>query len=438
MHIIRYYRHTQTSEQDYDPSSSNWLDLTVFHPIPSTCITFHELRGKYGHYHIPVALLGFTTPAKKPRIFNPFAIKSYSYITVTFHQLFFLFDSLREEDRFLCTMVLPNMPVHFYFDIDGTSSHLLNNDLACAQELVDTFSDFFQSQFHRLPDLSGMHWETASNDKKISLHCHIGSEALINLEHMKLFCKRYEQYLKDHSDPTTLLLRSYRDLNTGAITLDPTTSKPVYDHALDFSVYSNNRVFRLCGNRKPDGPLLRYVSFHLQLPNGSYTDDLPLTCHELLWRGMPNYALPSSLLQYDAMMMMDDTKVAAKKSIKTIIRGPRFNLSSHHELVYYILSPLLTSRMECDSYIHVDLNQRRLHGYCKSQTTPCHNLSTSGNVIHRSNRITFTLCCRQENMITAHVRCLSPRCSAFATQMIQVHSDEKVQEFVNKIFTQIV
>ena len=55
-----------------------------------------------------------------------------------------------------------------------------------------------QSSFGRLPDLTGMHWETSCSEKKFSLHCHIITEAFINIQEYKRFIESFIAFIEDN------------------------------------------------------------------------------------------------------------------------------------------------------------------------------------------------------------------------------------------------
>lgn len=201
--------------------------------------------------------------------------RTFSYLAVPFRTLVEqVWPRLPREDRNLAALVLPDRPVHYYADLDGRFEWALQADAAerCRQEFLYEFDAYFRQRFGRAPRLDGMHWERALHPAKLSLHVHITSEAFATHVDLKEFARGFRVHLEQRSSTeTSFVCRRVR-------------SGQAFECLVDDSVYNKHSLLRLCGNCKPHGPTLEYW------PHSSVVwKDV-----DLLWRGLPNYALPSA------------------------------------------------------------------------------------------------------------------------------------------------
>ena len=108
----------------------------------------------------------------------------------------------------MAAIILDNHSCHLVYDLDlslqsddaaknALAQLIVGHELDVIKEFIQVFSAHFELVFKRLPDLTGMHWETSCSDKKFSLHCHIITEAFINIEEYKHFIESFSTFIKD-------------------------------------------------------------------------------------------------------------------------------------------------------------------------------------------------------------------------------------------------
>jgi hypothetical protein len=137
---VRYHHHTEAAE---DQPPRDYLDLTKLTLTPTPCAKYADMMEHYANHPMPFCLLKCDWAAKKQAELardmseadakelvarmkhNPFHYSSPSYIQLTFSALVKLFQQLPPEDRNLATSILPNLPLHYYADIDGNEEWCL-------------------------------------------------------------------------------------------------------------------------------------------------------------------------------------------------------------------------------------------------------------------------------------------------------------------------
>src|SRR5690242_9547675 len=113
---------------------------------------------------------------------------------------------MKPEHRNQCTIVLTNKPVHVYIDLDvgADTAHPHKNAMyekvkgrvvEVQRELKRQFIRYFLHVIGREPDLSGMHWESASCPGKFSIHVHIVTEAFATIDDLKVFMKGFGNFI---------------------------------------------------------------------------------------------------------------------------------------------------------------------------------------------------------------------------------------------------
>jgi hypothetical protein len=299
--VKRYGSHTAPNQPG---AASSYPDLTQFSVTPQPCSTYDEMRHQYASHKIPVALLGMDSGDLKSMrasfqragVVNPqevegliddklrqqheFFRRTPSYCDVAFGVFVDMVASMLARDRNWAALVLPNKPVHYYADLDGRYDWCLEPESMqrCQSEFAEAFGSFFQAQFHRAPDLTGLHWECAHHPKKLSLHVHIISEAFATHTDLVAFHRGFAAFLQARKQKDSYLCRWIEG--------------ETWENLCDASVYSQHSLLRLHGSRKPGktgGPVL------VQCVDATAT---PLSDAELLWRGLPNFSLPPDGYRY--------------------------------------------------------------------------------------------------------------------------------------------
>ena len=214
----------------------------------------------------------------------------FSFIGLTFPQLLQAYERLDPKHMWMCAMVLPDAPVHLYFDFDASISSDPSRQQSAAQQLatrivghegdvkrefVASFEQFFDHTFHRMPNWAGLHWETASYPGKFSLHAHVTTEAFVSVAHLHRFMQAYANFLADQHRLGRVEWIFHRRL--GGEEGSESAS------LVDFAVYTPNRVFRLIGCQKLHKTAL--------VPCPSRTEETLLSWQDLVFRGMPSLAI---------------------------------------------------------------------------------------------------------------------------------------------------
>lgn len=267
--IYYYFRNKSKGDQ--------CLDIIPFTRTPATS-TIEEFKSL--NSTLPISLLGV---AKGQETLHPFFHSGWRYIAVSFEELCVL-QRLDLAYRNFSPLIIADRPAHLYFDLD---CNLTGAQDSAAEELArrlrsvkpedivtefqEAFCVFFLQTYKRSPDLGGMWWLTACNDKKISLHGHCTTEVFLNSHgHMKAFIAAFQVFLQDswaEARADTLLCASAEGCPTR--------------HLLDPVPYSRNSNLRMYGSMKPGKnntlvPLVKSRSLDLS---------------EALWRSMPTFCL---------------------------------------------------------------------------------------------------------------------------------------------------
>lgn len=213
---------------------------------------------------------------------------------------------MHPKHRNHCTMVLPNKPVHIYFDFDAGADpqlppkhamyfHVQGHEAEVQQELRQKFVAYFQQVYNREPNLSGMHWETASCANKFSLHAHIITEASVDIDHLKAFMAGFSEYVVQQSGESFLHLQHLnQNKNMKIVSL------------MDAGVYTKNRCFRLVECCKPGKQHLKWLA-DPALPV-EQQQAAPSTA-ELVFRGLISHAINVPQADYLSMAaVMHSTK----------------------------------------------------------------------------------------------------------------------------------
>ena len=211
--------------------------------------------------------------------------KGYSFMEMSFHQLYQSMRDVVASQRNLCTIVLEKHPCHLFFDLDGKTDDIQHpskaalcraviNDLSAVQDaFMALFSDFFLKIFLRKPNLSHVYWETATTTTKLSLHLHIVSEACVDIVNHKNLVKRFISYVEEKylvNEKTKQLCSQGND--------------DKFVHLIDFSIYTNNRNMRLVGCCKPGGQPL------VHLPNSKDSGGVQPSPEEILFASLPSWS----------------------------------------------------------------------------------------------------------------------------------------------------
>jgi len=371
--VTRYFRFRpkkgMTIEQDAKCLDMRRL-VRRFDPLTGAAIpstqpqTFRTLAAfqastiVYGLHQLPISLLGYKNDEDRAAAIaqgkhDASMTCGFSFIAVTFAQLLQAYELLHPRHMWMCAMVMPNMPVHLYFDFDAGISTDPARQSSAAQELarrvvghesdvkeefMSCFAQFFEDTFHRLPNWAGLHWETASCADKFSLHAHVTTEAFASVSHFNNFMKAFAAFL----DKLYLLGKLQWMLHKEGAS--DTAS------LLDFAVYTPNRVFRLIGCRKLHKTALE--------PLPSTTEESMLSWQELVFRGIPNLSIdvaqPDGLLEFSDEANVEATRPknsAAKKrpaalpaagSVSSVDTGTADLTEPEQELIQHMLSsPLI-------------------------------------------------------------------------------------------------
>jgi hypothetical protein len=418
--VQRFAYHTPQAQ------GMSWLDLSKL--TVKACSRYEEMLQV--RESVPVALLGvdkhfirtLEAPyrrdgdepeeieervSKKIQQLNSFHRRSVSYLAAPFPVLLNqVFLRLAPADRNLAAMVLPNKPVHYYADLDGSYEWCFETDAAekVRTEFISEFTTHFFTCFARYPDLSRMHWERAVHvaHPKLSLHLHITSESYATHHDLKAFDASFQSHLQKASkclDNTSFLCRARKENQSVS---------PTYECLLDSSVYNKNSLLRLNGNCKPYGPMLQYWP----LPSASPL--YHLSEEELLWRGLPNFSLPSGgEYRYLVCGNKSSQSRQKKRPREEVNYSSSSSSSSSSETKEYwqrVLAPYLGPSVQIQ-----DMKEDDESGWCLPRSAWCvkrryHDTVKELEFKHSSNRTSFNYNRAQQKLT---IRCLDPECNKF-------------------------
>jgi hypothetical protein len=236
---LRVYTHYKRKRTQ---TGSDHLRLPLEQLVPITSYsTFTGLLGDTAQ-PIPIAIIGNTSTGE-----------GYRYACPTAFELYKANDTLLPGECHFASITREDSPCHLYFDFDCNPSESLyinrNGGISKLQtEFMILFTQAFVLTFKRPPVLtrdkrSGIQWENASSDNKISLHLHIVSEAFTNVN-------QYRQWVKHVLLPV---------INENGVLLKAGSTDRAGSTVLDGSVYTKNRAFRLLGSCKPGKRTLQYL-----------------------------------------------------------------------------------------------------------------------------------------------------------------------------------
>lgn len=303
-------RHSYTDQAKANERQKSFLDLGIF----KSSVSYRKVRDiQLANPNVPVCLLGCGwsieqgTGKQIKKLPGPYYWATPSYLEgVRFLDLVKMLTDMHPGERNHCTMVLAEKPVHVFVDFDAGSStepdHVskdaLYRKVQGREEQVQIewrrlFNTYFQQVYGRLPDLSGLHWETASTTGKFSLHAHLTTEAFETVDHHKRFMAGFVAFLKTQPESETLMYYCAEP--------NPKHKKQVA-LLIDDTVYTKNRNFRLIECCKPGKQPLRWIpdSGHII----SKEKQKQPSIKELVFRGMISYSIDvdeCNLLRFDTL-----------------------------------------------------------------------------------------------------------------------------------------
>ncbi len=205
--------------------------------------------------------------------YGTFARQQYSYMHMPFRQLAGFLTELHPDDRFIAyTMTEAAAPVHMYFDIDADLDkfpYLLGADAECIRVFMAALREFFQGQFQRALDTSGLLLLQATSSTKLSWHLHIRSEPFRDMTHHKLFVQQFREWLEQQQEEAEAEAEAApeAELNVAAahhaLQLCSFTAAGAHSHEgrwqhiVDPQPYMKNQNLRAPYNRKPGKTALR-------------------------------------------------------------------------------------------------------------------------------------------------------------------------------------
>lgn len=311
----------KTSESNYlqaDCEDSTHYPFWAPRDVDRFCGSYDEFIARgYGSFHVPLSLVGHGGTKDKPAPVhvssNKFTRPQYSYFHLPVEQLAEFVRELHPRDRFVAFLLSPEpRPVHIYFDIDASTKEFgtfAAQEEAHVAHFVSLLAAFFLHLFKRTMDLSGLLLLQASNDKKISWHVHVRTEAFVHVQELKEFVARFRVFIERDRK-----LQSAYQL----VLLEGST--PL--HVLDLAPFGSNQNFRCPYNQKPGKNPLRPRAFCWDTD----TDALQFTadkdaetsevCMEVLFNAHPNLALPGAPDYVLLTIPLDptQTKMTAQRS----------------------------------------------------------------------------------------------------------------------------
>ena len=287
-------RHMQ---EDMQTTSAfpKWVPRDCLTAPPSGTYAEFARKGFADDYEVPLSLVGHGGTPQKPAPFdvrnNKFTRPQYSYIHMPFAKLPGFIARLHPDDRYLAFLLTEDaQTVHAYFDIDGDFDkfpQMRGREEFFVSRFVEEIAKFFQRTFKRAMDLRGLLLLQASNEKKMSWHVHISTEAFSNVKQHKIFVQQFRAHLEAHLE----LELCVRDVETS-------TAKRVkaFHHVVDPAPYGANQNFRAPYNQKPGKNPLKPRKYYWYDDNRLYCQATPASDEidvEVLFGAHPNLALPT-------------------------------------------------------------------------------------------------------------------------------------------------
>lgn len=447
---------TRVRHQIPQPDGSPSLDRSLFVPTPTPCTHRAEMLQTFPTHLVHVALLGLdkscfkalateieasaapdSWPSEPKARSNrmkhrvnrrlqeqhPFHWLTPSFLGCTLATLLRLHQRLPVEDRNLAAVVLPDAPVHYYADLDGTASWCLRENAAvrCIEQFIRAFRTFFRRTFSRSPDLSGMHWSRSLHPRKLSLHVHISTEAFDSVSTLGTFHAALMAWLQ-HRDPDRYpCLGKWTVRHTEEEEKEEEEEEKEDEYEwntiFDSSVYSRYRLFRMNGHCKPGGPMLVQwlppeEDTFAACPKIQTIRWTRLSEEELLFRCLPNYALPAKGYVYLTLARPsrkrpreEVTKKQEKKKEPPDKSSTSLSPIIHSQLLKAI-KPFLGPSVVLDDH-WTTRNGGFMQIYCEKETAWCwkRNKAPLKNRIHGSNRTCISI-----GRSALFVRCLDPDC----------------------------
>jgi hypothetical protein len=223
----------------------------------------------------------------------------FRYFPLTFTEVCRMWKCICQEYQRLCATVLPHRPVHVYGDLDADTKHTGFEEIVGRHDEViaawmTLVPIFWLLTLGRTMNLDIVQWETSCRPGKFSLHVHVPSDSFVNVQHQRVFWKRFIAWLlENHRDSILLKVDS-----------------KVF---IDVSVYSNKRNFRMVGqnNCKSNSTLLPYDHVNKRIvPFNKITP-------QHLFNGLISHALackdpPAAIPE----MIADEKEKQGKKGVK--------------------------------------------------------------------------------------------------------------------------
>jgi hypothetical protein len=229
------------------------------------------------------------------------------------------------EQRNMCCIVQPYQRIHMYFDLDWNLKSTLKKgwdstkkaakddvplpDLPSLKDPKRVFAVFLkvlqyliERDFNRKLDLTETILLDASRPQKFSMHFHVLSQGWDCVASLNCWMKtRYGPYVAEKAAEGDADCLHFRVCN-----------KREFKHLVDLAVYSDHRLFRGGGCRKPGSKPLEYVDW------GS-TVKKPESFRELLFATLINYRLPTKTeadFQFGHQQPADSSPVDRKTQLK--------------------------------------------------------------------------------------------------------------------------
>lgn len=321
-------RHMQEDMQAGSPFPK-WVPRDCLAAPPSGTYADFARQGFADDYEVPLSLVGHGGTPQKPAPLhvrnNKFTRPQYSYIHMPFAKLPGFIARLHPDDRYLAFLLTEDaQTVHAYFDIDGDFDkfpQMRGREEFFVSRFVEQVAKFFQRTFKRAMDLRGLLLLQASNDKKMSWHVHISTEAFSNVKQHKIFVQQFRAYLEAHLE----LELCVRDDATS-------TAKRVkaFHHVVDPAPYGANQNFRAPYNQKPGKNPLKprkhywYDDNRLHCLGAQASEEIDV---EVLFGAHPNLALPTRPGYVPLVMPADADDKSQTRLLKR--KGPAPTTAAH-------------------------------------------------------------------------------------------------------------
>ena len=259
----------------------------------------------------PSPIRGLTPPSRDDTTRIPIALAkpngTYSWCDMTFWDFVRVNRTVRESEQNYFAIMLEQHAQHLVIDLDGDADawpQLLGREVELEAEMRALFVEFFVTQFHTEPDMSGWHADHACTPTKTSVHVnHIGA-AFTKQQDLREFVLRWVKWIVN-THPDSMLVNEAASTNGLNSVDDFVKTSPI-----DVRVYNKDRNMRCSYSRKPGG--------HLLIPMKANTDQVDALWSSLVCYSMP--ADPAHWLSYD-----EHTECAALETKK----APNRALVSH-------------------------------------------------------------------------------------------------------------